>query len=156
MSRTASDPRPSGATLRAARPTDLPAVIVLLSGASLPTAGVPVTLQGFVIAEAGGEVVGVAGLERYGPAGLLRSVAVRPEARNTGVGGALIDRILAEAVAGGMRDIFLLTTTAESYFARRQFSRIAREAVPEPVQASIEFQGACPSSAIVMHRRAPD
>jgi N-acetylglutamate synthase-like GNAT family acetyltransferase len=153
MSRPAFEGRPRvGATLRDARPSDLPAVIGLLSAASLPTAGVPVALEGFVIAESAGELIGVAGLERYGPAGLLRSVAVRPESRKTGVGGALVDRILADAAARGLSDIFLLTTTAESYFARRGFSCIGREAVPEPVQASVEFRGVCPSTAVVMHR----
>jgi len=112
-----------------------------------------VALEGFVIAESAGELIGVAGLERYGPAGLLRSVAVRPEARKAGVGGALVDRILTDAAASGLGDIFLLTTTAEDYFPRHGFHRVARDAVPEPVQASVEFQDACPSSAVVMHRQ---
>jgi amino-acid N-acetyltransferase len=153
MSRAASDRRPRlAAMLRDARPSDLSAVIGLLSDASLPTAGVPVALEGFVIAESAGELIGVAGLESYGPSGLLRSVAVRPEARKAGVGGALVDRILTDAAARGLSDIFLLTTTGEAYFPRHGFTRVARDAVPEPVQASVEFQGACPSNAVVMHR----
>jgi amino-acid N-acetyltransferase len=154
MSRAASEGRPQvGATLRNARPSDLPAVIALLSAASLPTAGVPVGLEGFVIAESDGELIGVAGLERYGHAGLLRSLAVGAAARRGGVGSALVDRILTDAAASGLTDIFLLTTTAESYFPRHGFSRVARDAVPEPVQASVEFQGVCPSTAVVMYRR---
>jgi len=142
-----------GAILRDAGAPDLPAVIGLLSGAGLPTAGVPVGLEGFIVAEDANGLVGVAGLERYGPAGLLRSAAVTPSARRSGVGGALVRRILADAAARGVTDVYLLTTTAESYFPRHGFSRVAREAVPEPVQASVEFQGVCPSSAVVMHRR---
>lgn len=155
MSRAASEGRRrAGAILRDAGAPDLPAVIGLLSGAGLPTAGVPVGLEGFIVAEDANGLVGVAGLERYGPAGLLRSVAVTPSARRSGVGGALVRRILADAAARGVSDVYLLTTTAESYFPRHGFSRVAREAVPEPVQASVEFQGVCPSSAVVMHRRA--
>jgi amino-acid N-acetyltransferase len=155
VSRAASEGRRRvSAILRDARPPDLPAVIGLLSGAGLPTAGVPVGLEGFIVAEDANGLVGVAGLERYGPAGLLRSVAVTLSARRSGLGGALVRRILADAAAGGVRDVYLLTTTAESYFPRHGFSRIAREAVPEPVQASVEFQGVCPSNAMVMHRRA--
>ena len=155
MSRAASDPRRLDAALRDARPSDFEEVIALLSSAALPTAGVPLTLEGFVIAEAGGKLIGVAGLERYGRAGLLRFVAVRPEIRKTGVGGALVDRVLADATARGIADVFLLTTTAQPYFMRLGFRCIGREAVPEPVQASVEFQGACPSTAVIMHRRLP-
>jgi len=155
VSRAASEGRRRvGAILRDARPPDLPAVIGLLSGAGLPTAGVPVGLEGFIVAEDANGLVGVAGLERYGLAGLLRSVAVTLSARRSGLGAALVRRILADAAAGGVSDVYLLTTTAESYFPRHGFSRIAREAVPAPVQASVEFQGVCPSNAMVMHRRA--
>jgi amino-acid N-acetyltransferase len=139
--------------LRQARPADLPAVIDLLSAAGLPTAGVPVGLDGFIVAENAGGLVGTAGLERYGAAALLRSVVVAPGARGTGLGAALVGRIIADSAAQGVGDLYLLTTTAEHYFPRHGFTRIAREAVPEPVQASIEFRGACPASAAVMHRR---
>jgi len=139
--------------VRQARPADLPAVIDLLSGAGLPTAGVPVGLEGFIVAESAGGLVGTAGLERYGAAALLRSVVVAPSARGTGLGAALVDRIVADSAAQGVGDLYLLTTTAERYFPRHGFSRIAREAVPGPVRASVEFQGACPAGAAVMHRR---
>jgi amino-acid N-acetyltransferase len=154
VSRTTSPAQPpTAAILRQARPADLPAVIDLLSGAGLPTAGVPVGLAGFIVAESAGGLVGTAGLERYGTAALLRSVVVAPDARGTGLGAALVERIIADSAAQGVGDLYLLTTTAETYFPRHGFSRIAREAVPEPVQASVEFQGACPASAAVMHRR---
>jgi len=154
MSRAASRDQPTAAaTFRHARPADLPAVIGLLSGAGLPTAGFPVGLNGFIVAETADGLVGVAGLEQYGAAGLLRSVVVAPVARGIGLGAALVDRILAESATQGVSDVYLLTTTAESYFPRHGFSRISREAVPEPIQASVEFQGACPATAAVMYRR---
>jgi N-acetylglutamate synthase-like GNAT family acetyltransferase len=154
MSRAPSGARPAaGVTLRHARPADLPAVIGLLSGAGLPTAGVPVGLDCFIVAESAEGLLGVAGLERYAGAALLRSVAVARPARGSGVGGALVERVLVDAAAHGVTDVYLLTTTAETYFPRHGFSRIARDAVPETVQASVEFQGACPANATVMHRR---
>jgi len=49
--------------------------------------------------------------------------------------------------------IYLLTTTAEQYFPKFGFERIARSDVPPGVQTSIEFTAACPSSATVMRKR---
>lgn len=143
----------SGVEIRAGRPPDLGAVLALLSKAALPTAGVPGGLDHYVVAELGGDLVAVAGLEPYGTAGLLRSVAVSAALRGSGVGTALVERIAADAAARGIDDLFLLTTTAETYFTRHGFRRVSRDDVPEPVHGSVEFQGACPASAVCMHRR---
>ncbi|HEU5170560.1 MAG TPA: hypothetical protein VFU46_08475, partial [Gemmatimonadales bacterium] len=64
------------AALRPAAPADYPAVAALLGASRLPLDGVPAALGGFVVAEADRKIVGVAGVEAYGDAGLLRSVAV--------------------------------------------------------------------------------
>ena len=50
-----------------------------------------------------------------------------------------------------MRALYLLTLTAEDYFATRGFARVGREHVPETVMQSREFLGLCPASAIAMH-----
>ena len=116
MSRAASRDEPTAAaTFRPARPADLPIVIGLLSAAGLPTAGVPVRLNGFIVAETADGLLGVAGLERYGGAGLLRSWSWR-RSLEIGLGAALVERILAESATQGVNDVYLLTTTAESYF----------------------------------------
>jgi amino-acid N-acetyltransferase len=141
------------ASLRPAREEDLPSVHELLRHAGLPTAGVAEWLPHFLVAEYEGEIVAVAGLEIYGPSGLLRSVAVRPEWRGTGLGRQLVDRLLSEAQARGTDDVYLLTTTAEHYFPRLGFACVTRDEVPERVQTSVEFTGACPSSAVVMQRK---
>jgi amino-acid N-acetyltransferase len=137
--------------LRTASASDLGPVLALLSRAGLPTAGVTgPALQDFVVAEDGSKLVGVAGLEVYPESALLRSVAVEESWRGTGVGRALIDEALARSREQGIRDVFLLTTTAEHYFPRFGFVCIDRDAVPESVRASAEFRGACPASAVVM------
>ncbi len=141
-----------GVTLRPARQADLAAVERLLQQLSLPTAGLAEWWSRFTVAEAGGQVVGLAGLEHYTDGVLLRSVAVAPACRSSGLGRALVDSVLAEAVRQGQRDAYLLTTTAERYFPRLGFVPIGRDAVPASVQQSIEFREACPASAVVMHR----
>jgi N-acetylglutamate synthase-like GNAT family acetyltransferase len=99
-------------------------------------------------------VVGVAGMERYGDSGLLRSVAVAPDWRRTGIGRTLVERVLEESRAAGVRDVYLLTTTAEHYFPRLGFGCVDRQTVPAAMQASAEFTGACPASAVVMRKAA--
>ena len=139
--------------LRTATSEDLPAVLGLLTRAGLPTQGVGAgALPDFVIAEHGGTPVGVVGLEVYRESALLRSAAVEESWRGSGVGRALIDRALAMSKERGIRDVFLLTTTAEHYFPRFGFACVGRESVPEAVQASAEFQGACPSTAVAMRK----
>ncbi len=135
---------------RVAEPGDLAAVEGLLRRCQLPTEGVAEALGGFVVAESGTRVVGVAGLEVHGEDGVLRSVAVDPTARSSGIGGALTARVLAAAREAGLDRIYLLTTTAAEYFPRWGFRRIARADASTAVQDSVEFSAVCPASAVVM------
>jgi amino-acid N-acetyltransferase len=138
--------------VRAATPADYHSVLALLRSASLPTAGVPPGLGDFLVADSGERIVGAIGLERYGDAALLRSAVVDSSARGTGIGQALVQRLLDDARDEGVREIYLLTTTAEHYFPRFGFGVISREGVPAAVQASVEFREACPASAMVMRK----
>jgi N-acetylglutamate synthase-like GNAT family acetyltransferase len=157
MSSTSADSysAPDGrrVTLRPADHADHAAVTALLRSLELPTEGVVDWLARYWVACSDAVVVGVAGMEHYGDAGLLRSVAVTPEWQGSGVGRALIDRVLEAGRTRGVRDVYLLTTTAEHYFPRLGFACITRDQVPGAVQASVEFTGACPSSAVVMQKR---
>ena len=141
-----------GATIRAATPDDLDAVERLLSASKLPLDGVAAALPTFVVAEADGAIVGVAGLETCCENALLRSVAVEPSWRSRGAGRALVTRVIADAESRGIRALYLLTTTAERYFPSFGFREIAREQVPDDVRETAEFRSACPASATVMER----
>ncbi|HUG01400.1 MAG TPA: arsenic resistance N-acetyltransferase ArsN2 [Longimicrobiales bacterium] len=139
-----------GARIRPAAASDLEAVIRLLEDSALPTAGVTASLGGFMVAEEDGSLVGVAGLEVHGMDGVLRSVAVDPTARGAGLGGRLTERVIGVAREAGLRRVYLLTTTAEAYFPRHGFRRIAREDTSPEVRRSVEFREACPASAVAM------
>jgi amino-acid N-acetyltransferase len=141
-------------SLRRAEPADHEAVAALLRDLELPTEGVADWLDRFWVAEHERTVVGVAGMERYGDSGLLRSVAVAPAWRGSGLGRTLVDHVLEEGRTAGVRDVYLLTTTAEHYFPRLGFICVDRESVPAGLRASAEFTGACPASAVVMCRAA--
>lgn len=142
--------------LRTAAPGDRDAAMALLCGANLPTEGVDERFpEGYLVVESGDGVVAVAGLERYGAFGLLRSLAVAPDWRRRGIGKALTERLLAVARTMGLEAVYLLTTTAQGYFEEKGFLRVDREDVPADVRASAEFAGACPTSAVCMFRRPP-
>jgi amino-acid N-acetyltransferase len=61
-----------------------------------------------------------------------------------------VQAVLARARALGLRELYLLTTTAAGYFPRFGFETVGREALPPVLSASEELRGACPASAIAM------
>ena len=101
-----------------------------------------------------GEVLGSVALEFHGDAALLRSLATRKDQRSRGLGQALFEFAMARASDRGVESVALLTTTAESFFARRGFDTVSRDALPESLRASAEFRGACPASATAMVARS--
>lgn len=133
--------------IRTAASADLPAVEHLLSTSDLTTAGVADQVERFLVAEERGEIVASAGIEIYGVGALLRSVAVRPDYRNRGLAKILVHRLLDSARRAGVREVYLLTTGAGTYFERFGFVPILREFVDTGVQRSREFQDACCTSA---------
>lgn len=132
---------------------DWPMVAHLLTRHGLPLEDAEAHLHNFVLAlGAAGGLAGVAGLECYGPAALLRSVAVDPACQGQGLGRRITEAALHLARQQQVQRLYLLTTTAPDFFAHLGFERIEREAVEAPVRQSAEFTTVCPASAIVMRR----
>ncbi len=138
-------------TIRGARSDDLAAVRTLLAAAHLPLDGLEEQFgAAYAVAECAGAVVGAEGIETYGDAGLLRSAVVNDRWRGKGVGDALTRDRLAWARARGLREVYLLTTTAANYFPRHGFIRVDRATAPAALQQSREFAEACPATAVAM------
>lgn len=138
--------------LRDAHERDRAGILTLLNTAGLPTADISSSGVRFVVAERGTTLDGVVGFEIYGRVALLRSFAVAPERRRTGLGGRLVDHACAVATLTGVDELYLLTTTAAAFFERRGFARVERERVPTVVRSTAEFASLCPASALCMHR----
>ncbi len=132
---------------------DLAAVRRLLESQHLPLDGVDEHVSTMVVAKKGSEVLGAAAVELYADGALLRSVVVDPVVQGQGLGHRLSEAALSIAKDRGTHTAFLLTTTAEKFFPKLGFEPIVRDDVPASVQASIEFQSACPASAVVMRKR---
>lgn len=138
-------------SIRSAAPVNVDAVVELLKNAELPHEDVPHLFGDcFAIAVLNNTIVGTAGVERLGDAGLLRSIAVRADQRGKGIGEALTRNRIEWAKARGITRIFLLTTTASEYFPRLGFEKVERESLPEEIRKSAQFTSLCPSSATAM------
>ncbi len=132
--------RPSEATTKA-----------LLTAAHLPTDDLtPAHFEHFLGGGSPEHPLGVVGLELYGETALLRSLVVADSARGTGCGKALVAAAESHAQAHGVRDVYLITTTAEPFFATLGYQRADRAVVPESIRQTAQFAGLCPASAAVM------
>jgi len=129
---------------------DVENVKALLTASGLPTAGVDEHWKTFIVARDGDKLVGCGGSEAYQFAALIRSVAVVPEYRSQGVGRRIVRQLLDRLASRGLREFYLLTTTAEEYFRKRGFKTIDRDEVHPQLLSSREFQDACPDSAVCM------
>jgi amino-acid N-acetyltransferase len=155
MSDTNTPPMPPVPPLVAATPADLADVEALVATAGLTLDGLADCVAGgtaVICREHDGCLLGTAATERYGDVAFLRSVAVHAPVRGRGLGRALVERALADARAAGAREAWLLTETAEHFFADLGWTRAERADAPAAVAASVEFASACPITAIAMRR----
>jgi amino-acid N-acetyltransferase len=138
--------------IKRAAADDWPAIRDLLTEAGLPLDGAAEAFATGVVASHGDRLVGCAAIESYDGAALLRSVAVVPDQRGTGVGTSLIHAIEDLARDGRVMSVILLTETAEHWFSRLGYASIDRSSVPADVAGSIEFVTACSANAVAMRR----
>jgi N-acetylglutamate synthase-like GNAT family acetyltransferase len=110
----------------------------------------PEMLENFLVAHLDKALVACAGLEVQGDAGLLRSVAVDEAHRGIGLGKRLVAAMEAHAREQGVQDIYLLTTTAEAFFASLGYRKLPREEAPAGIAATEQFSSLCPSSSSFM------
>ena len=135
---------------RRAEKADASAVEKFLAGNERPIDGAAEHLERFWLATWAGQIIGSAGLEIYGEVALLRSVAVSRNWRRQGIGRALVERTLQDAKGRGVGAVYLLTANAGRYFESLGFRALSKTDAPKALLASLEFQGACPASDILM------
>lgn len=137
-----------------AEAASLPPVRALLGEAGLPESDLREEhMEAFFVSRAGDEgIVACIGLERFGDTALLRSLAVRADARGNGMGDQALQAMEVFAASKGVHRFCILTTTAEPFFEAHGFERCNRTALPASVQASSEFKSLCPASAVCMFK----
>lgn len=95
------------------------------------------SVQEFVVAEYGGEVVGCGALHvLWEDLAELRTVAVDPQSVTKGIGHAIVDALIKNARELGLRRLFVLTFE-QSFFARHGFAEIDGTPVEPAVYAAM-------------------
>ena len=140
-------------SIRTASEEDLSIIQTILKTQHLGYDDIGLHINNFLVAVVDGRIAGTIGMEYYGTTGLLRSAAVASDFQNQGIGEKLVSAIEASAMEHGVREIVLLTTTAETYFVRKGFVRITRGEISGEVLGSSQFAGACPSTAASMRKK---
>lgn len=134
-----------------ARASDLAGIRWLLRYEQLPDDDISEhLLEHFLVYRDEKGVAGAVALEPFGDLMLLRSLVVAADFRRAGLGGRLT--LAAEALAERRRAraIYLLTTTAERFFAKRGYRTLPRGEAPAELHRSSQFSRLCPSTAILM------
>jgi amino-acid N-acetyltransferase len=127
------------------------ALATLLQTADLSTEDItPEIQEHFLVAHLDKALVGCVGLEVLEEVGLLRSVAVDEAHRGLGLGKELVAAMEEHARDAGVRELYLLTTTAEGFFAGLGYRKAPREQAPSGIAGTAQFSSLCPSSSSFM------
>lgn len=131
---------------------DYSSVCALLESEQLPISDLRKDMEHFFLAIVGDTAAGSIGLDPYGASGLLRSMVVLPAFRNMGIAAHLVETLELHAKQQSIKELYLITNTAEQFFSKMGFRKIQREQLPENVAASAEFNGLCPRSSSIMKK----
>ena len=128
-----------------------PGAVTLLKRNNLPSEDLGDDMILFVLWE-GEHMAGTIGLEHNGKEGLLRSLCTDEHSRGRGRGTQMVNFLEQYAREKGLTTLYLLTTTAESFFLKRNYQRINREEVSGFLTGTSEFRSVCPASAVIMKK----
>jgi len=110
----------------------------------------------FILINPSGDILGGYALEIYPPDALLRSVIVDKRHRGSGLGVQIIAQAMDVAGHNNLKTLYLLTTTADNFFAKLGFQVLERSKVPVKIASTKEFKTFCPDSAICMTQDIAD
>jgi len=132
----------------------LTGVVQLLESVALPTVDlIDEHMSDFFYSGPANAPVGMVGLQFHGTDALLRSLVVTKAHRTQGLGGRLVECAEQCARQHGAATIYLLTTTAESFFRSRGYVVTTRESAPAAIRSTPEFAGLCPASSAFLSKR---
>ena len=133
---------------------DGPEIRQLLKDSDLHHEDIPTAqLKHFLLGRDGPtKLVAVVGLEIKNQSALLRSLAVDADYRSRGIATILVGKIEDYAKSLEVDTLYLLTLTAEAFFEKCGYRRIARDSAPAGIQETTEFKNLCPASAVCMVR----
>ena len=107
----------------------------------------------FWMLEQDAEILAAGGIERAGSERLIRSLVVAENARNSGVGASILLRLEEIVRADTIDRVWILTTTAERFFAGRGYSLSDLRDAPPEIRATEQASSLCGADAILMVKR---
>ncbi len=135
-------------TIRPATTHDIPELLKLMDGYMRMEALVPRTaediaaaINDFIVFEVDDRIQGCGALHHISPEwGEIAAIAVDREAKSRGAGSRIVNTLVEEARARGMKKLCLLTTQAGDWFPRLGFRFGAVEDLPEPIRSNYNRQ----------------
>ena len=114
----------------------------------------PSHLQHFLVLkdDSHSTLTGVVGLELKNNNALLRSLTVIEPQRSKGLATQLLKEIEKYARSQQVDTLYLLTLTAEHFFAKQGYRKIDRSSAPPAIQETAEFSRLCPATAVCMEK----
>jgi N-acetylglutamate synthase-like GNAT family acetyltransferase len=127
-----------------------PAMVRLLDSAKMPTTdlweGEP---EYFIF----GDYDAFGGIALYPPVALIRSVVVNIAYRRRSIGAAMVAHLERAARRRGIKEVWLMTTSAAHFFEGCGFKTAERTQAPEQIAQTLQFKDLCPASATLMRKR---
>jgi N-acetylglutamate synthase-like GNAT family acetyltransferase len=143
-----------GKPLKISANPPLSAVTELLARVDLPSSDLDQgSLSTFFGTVCDDELVGLVGLELYRSVALLRSLVIDVSARNHGLGRVLVNHAEEFARSKEVQCVYLLTNTAESFFARLGYISVSRDFAPDEIRATTQYSDLCPTDSALMKKR---
>ena len=128
--------------------SELTEIVSLLGKCGLPVSDIALSQPPlFFGTRSDSSLSAVVGLELFGSVALLRSLAVAPAYRGHGLARELVAYTEHFADSHGVEFLFLLTTTATTFFAQLGYVPTSRSTAPSAIQATSQFSGLCPASS---------
>lgn len=132
---------------------DVKPVCDLLRSSNLPHADFNLNKIKVILAIDNGDIIGSIGIELYPPNALLRSFVLHPDYRGKGIGNNMLQYLISYSSQKGIRDVHLLTDTADSYFISNGFIVANRNDAPAQIRKTSEFKDLCPSTSTYMLKK---
>lgn len=134
-------------TIQLLNSTEIKSIKKLLQSNGLPHSDLETAPLHFFGVKENNEIIATGALEIYGKYAVLRSVAIKLHFQNLGYGKQIVKFLEKKAGELGVQKLYLLTTTAESFFRKLKYHPVQRELCPDKIKSSTQFNNICPSTA---------
>jgi amino-acid N-acetyltransferase len=135
-------------------PQDQQQIIKILQKNHLPVEDIPLNQHiEFYGIKVKTKLLGIIGVEYYQDVALLRSLVIDPKHRKKGMARQLVSYLEIHSKNKGTLNIYLLTTTAKSFFESLSYYCLDRIFAPEEIKNTLEFSQLCADSATFMTKK---